>query len=192
MHRTIYNILLPATGWQVIPLPPPCKECTGVRYIITKFSSMDSWPNFLTHGAPLHALRARELPYYIPTPVVQKLDESHEELTHILSHLDHHGLQLHLSKCQFMHKLVTYMGCVISASGISPTEEKVEAIKQAPRSKNLTQLRAFLRMVNWLGLSETWALSSNHSLSFSSVTKNSSGPPCAKEHLKRPRTHSDL
>ena len=28
---------------------------TGVRYIITKFSGMDGLPNFLTHGAPLHA-----------------------------------------------------------------------------------------------------------------------------------------
>ena len=32
----------------------------GVRYVITKFSRMDSLPNFLTHGAPLRALRARE------------------------------------------------------------------------------------------------------------------------------------
>ena len=29
------------------------KECTGVRYVITKFSRMDCLPNFLTHGAPL-------------------------------------------------------------------------------------------------------------------------------------------
>ena len=29
----------------------------GVRYVITKFSQMDSLPNFLTYGAPL---RARE------------------------------------------------------------------------------------------------------------------------------------
>ena len=28
---------------------------TGVRYVITKFSGMDSLPNFLTHGAPLRA-----------------------------------------------------------------------------------------------------------------------------------------
>ena len=32
-------------------------ERAGVRYVITKFSRMDSLPNFLTHGAPL---RARE------------------------------------------------------------------------------------------------------------------------------------
>ena len=27
----------------------------GVRYVIIKFSRMDSLPNFLTHGAPLRA-----------------------------------------------------------------------------------------------------------------------------------------
>ena len=31
----------------------------GVRYVITKFSQMDSLPNFLTHGAPLCARFAR-------------------------------------------------------------------------------------------------------------------------------------
>ena len=31
----------------------PRKDCTGVRYVITKFSRMDGLPNFLTHGAPL-------------------------------------------------------------------------------------------------------------------------------------------
>ena len=32
----------------------------GVRYVITKFSQMDSLPNFLTLGAPLCARFARE------------------------------------------------------------------------------------------------------------------------------------
>ena len=35
----------------------------GVRYVITKCSRMDSLPNFVSHGAPLRALRARELRY---------------------------------------------------------------------------------------------------------------------------------
>ena len=30
----------------------------GVRYVITKFSRMDSLPKFVAHGAPLRALRA--------------------------------------------------------------------------------------------------------------------------------------
>ena len=32
-------------------------------HMITKFSRMGSLPHFLTHGAPLHALRTRELCY---------------------------------------------------------------------------------------------------------------------------------
>ena len=32
----------------------------GVLNVITKFSRMDSLPDFVTHGAPLRVLRARE------------------------------------------------------------------------------------------------------------------------------------
>ena len=78
-------------------------------------------------------------------------DEHIKNLDSVLSRLDHYGLRLQLSKCKFMQKSVTYMGCVISASGISPTEEKVEAIKQAPSPENLTELRAFLGMINYHG-----------------------------------------
>ena len=84
--------------------------------------------------------------------ITGKDDEEHiKNLDSVLSRLDHYGLRLQLSKCKFMQKSVTYMGCVISASGISPTEEKVEAIKQAPRPENLTELRAFLGMINYHG-----------------------------------------
>ena len=38
----------------------------GVRYVITKFSRMDSLRNFLTHGVPVaRASRARELRCYV-------------------------------------------------------------------------------------------------------------------------------
>ena len=71
--------------------------------------------------------------------ITGKHDDEHiKNLDSVLSQLEHYGLQLQPSKCKFMQKSVTYMGCIISASGISPTEEKVEAIKQAPRSENLT------------------------------------------------------
>ena len=82
--------------------------------------------------------------------ITGKDDDQHiKNLDSVVSHLDYYGLRLQLSKCKFLQKSVTYMGCVISASRISPTEEKVEAIKQAPRPENLTQLRAFLGMINY-------------------------------------------
>ena len=78
-------------------------------------------------------------------------DEHIKNLEGALSCLDQYSLRLQVSKCKFMQKSVTYMGCVISSSRISPTEEKVEAIKQAPRLENLTQLRAFFGMINYHG-----------------------------------------
>ena len=44
---------------------------TGVRYVITKFSGMDSLPNFLTHGAQL---RARERRYYCVSGLTALID----------------------------------------------------------------------------------------------------------------------
>ena len=69
----------------------------------------------------------------------------------VLQRLKEYGLRLKLEKCRFMQKSVVYLGCVISAEGISPTSEKVEALKQAPRPENVTQLRSFLGMVNYHG-----------------------------------------
>ena len=50
-----------------------------------------------------------------------------------------------------MQESVTYMGCIISVSGIQPTEEKVEAVKNPSQPENSTQLRSFLGMVNYHG-----------------------------------------
>ena len=84
--------------------------------------------------------------------ITGKDDEHHiQNLNTVLSRLDSYGLRLQLNKCKFMQQSVTYMGCVISAEGISPTEDKVEAIKKAPRPENCTQLRAFLGMINYHG-----------------------------------------
>ena len=68
-----------------------------------------------------------------------------------LSRLQEYGVRLKLEKCKFLQDLVTYMGCIISASGIQPTEEKVEAGKNPPRPENSTRLRLFLRMMNYHG-----------------------------------------
>ena len=77
--------------------------------------------------------------------------DNEQNLNTVLSRLDSYGLRLQLNKCKFMQRSLTYMSCVISPVGISPTEEKVEAIKKAPRPENSTQLRAFLGMINYHG-----------------------------------------
>ena len=57
----------------------------GVRYIITKFSQMDSLPNFLTHGAPLCARFAREELRYYDTYIYKLVKSTTSLVMHIIS-----------------------------------------------------------------------------------------------------------
>ena len=118
-----------------------------------------------------------------------KDDEQHiQNLNTVLSRLDSHGLWLQLSKCKFMQRSVTYMGYIISAEGISPTEEKVEAIKKAPRPENTTQLRAFRGMINYHGKFIRKLSSILHSTSSFRSIKISCGHPSVKKLSTRQRS----
>ena len=83
--------------------------------------------------------------------LITGLDDNHHlsNLEKVLQRLDSYGLQLKLEKCKLMQPSVTYMGVELSVKGISPTEEKVKGIKDAPTPENSSQLRAFLGMVNY-------------------------------------------
>ena len=67
----------------------------------------------------------------------------------VLSRLSTSGLKLRLAKCLFMQPEVTYCGYVISGDGIQPVAAKVDAIRNAPEPKDVSQLRAFLGMLNY-------------------------------------------
>ena len=53
LHKCIARFITYSSPWRADTWFPslPRKECTGVRYVITKCSRMDGLPNFLTHGA---------------------------------------------------------------------------------------------------------------------------------------------
>jgi len=67
----------------------------------------------------------------------------------VLSRLSTAGVKLRLAKCLFMEPEVTYCGYVISGGGVQPEVAKVDAIKNAPEPKDVSQLRAFLVMLNF-------------------------------------------
>ena len=78
-------------------------------------------------------------------------DEHLHTLETVLSRLEAAGLRLKLQKCSFMLSSVEYLGHKISAEGIHPTEEKKQAILDAPPPQNLQQLRSFLGLLNFYG-----------------------------------------
>lgn len=79
-----------------------------------------------------------------------KDDNDHlSNLEAVLKRLSAAGLRLRHEKCFFMVPEVTYCGYVINGSAIKPVAAKVEVIQDAPAPKNVSQLRAFLGMLNY-------------------------------------------
>ena len=75
--------------------------------------------------------------------------EHNERLRKVLSALQLAGLKLKLDKCIIAAPQVSYLGYLIDKDGIHPTQEKVDAIAKAPAPTNVTQLRAYLGLLNF-------------------------------------------
>ena len=72
-------------------------------------------------------------------------------LDKVLGRLEEAGVRLNRHKCKFMMPEVVYLGHKISKDGLQPTEEKIRAVTDAPTPTNVTQLKSFLRMINYYG-----------------------------------------
>ena len=72
-------------------------------------------------------------------------------LTAILERLESAGVCLKNQKCSFMMSEVEYLGHSIAAKGIQHISEKVRATRDAPRPRDVSQLRSFLGMLNYYG-----------------------------------------
>ena len=70
-------------------------------------------------------------------------------LADVLDRLHKYNLHLKLPKCEFLKPEVVYLGLRISAEGLQPVEEKINAVKQAPAPQNVSELRSFLGMVQY-------------------------------------------
>lgn len=70
-------------------------------------------------------------------------------LNAVLQRLEQNGLRLKLPKCEFMKPTVEYLGYVVDSDGLHPTSEKVQAVKDAPRPKNVQELRSYLGMLQY-------------------------------------------
>lgn len=79
-------------------------------------------------------------------------DEEHiENLEEVLRRLEKAGLRLNRDKCSFMSSNVEYLGHRIDAAGLHPTKKKLEAITKAPVPTDVTQLKAYLGLINYYG-----------------------------------------
>ena len=70
-------------------------------------------------------------------------------LEQVLQRLQESGIHLREEKCMFGQQQVEYLGHRIDATGIHPTQNKVRALSEAPTPANITQLRAFVGLMNY-------------------------------------------
>ena len=71
-------------------------------------------------------------------------EEEHiQNLDKVLTRLGSAGIRLKRDKCAFLLPAVEYLGHTISGRGLQPTDEKIQAIKNAPAPHDVTQLKSF-------------------------------------------------
>ena len=79
-------------------------------------------------------------------------EEEHlKNLELVLQRLHSAGLHLKKEKCKFLMNDVTYLGHKIDAQGLHPLQNKIDAIAKAPRPRTVTELKAFLGLLNYYG-----------------------------------------
>ena len=89
-------------------------------------------------------------------------EENLEIVGEVLERLQKYNVRLNLRKCVFLKKQVVYLGLRVDGDGLHPVQEKIDAIKNAPPPKDVSELRSFLGMVQYysrflLGLATTLA-----------------------------------
>jgi len=84
--------------------------------------------------------------------VTGKTDKEHlDNLQEVLTRLETAGMRLKQQKCAFLLPEVEYLGHRITPNGLHPTPTKVKAITEAPAPKSVSELKAFLGLVNYYG-----------------------------------------
>lgn len=67
----------------------------------------------------------------------------------MLKRLAKAGLRAKKHKCQLMKSQVVFLGHVVDEKGIPPVPSKIKAIQDAPRPKNLAELKSYLGLLNY-------------------------------------------
>ena len=81
-----------------------------------------------------------------------KTQQEHDiALAQVLQRLEDCGLTLGLSKCQFDRPEIEFFGTKFSAKGMSPTDDRVKALVEAPPPATVGEVRSFLGIANYSG-----------------------------------------
>jgi len=76
-------------------------------------------------------------------------DEHLAALEEVLRRMKKAGLRLKREKCIFLAPSVVYLGHRIDEHGLHPVAEKLQALQEAPRPKNVAELKSYLGLLTY-------------------------------------------
>ncbi len=77
------------------------------------------------------------------------LDEHRQHVRTVLDKFREHKLYAKKSKCEFFRREVKFLGFIVGADGVKVDPEKVEAVRNWPVPKSVTDVRSFLGFVGF-------------------------------------------
>ncbi|XP_056009319.1 uncharacterized protein K02A2.6-like [Ostrea edulis] len=84
--------------------------------------------------------------------ITRRTAEEHlENLEQVLKQLNRYGLKANVAKSEVMKDKIEFCGHVLDAESLHKTSKKIEDVLNAPEPKNVSELRAFLGLVNYYG-----------------------------------------
>uniref|UniRef100_A0A182VPQ4 Reverse transcriptase domain-containing protein n=1 Tax=Anopheles minimus TaxID=112268 RepID=A0A182VPQ4_9DIPT len=79
----------------------------------------------------------------------KNMEECKNNLYEVMEKLNSHNVKINANKSVFYKSRIEYLGHTITSNGIHPIESKVEAIVKVPRPENISQLQAYLGLLNY-------------------------------------------
>ncbi len=76
-------------------------------------------------------------------------NEHYDRLKTVLERLRSHNLRVKLEKCTIAARQVSFLGHVVSESGITPDPAKIEAVKNITSPRNIKGVRSFLGLAGY-------------------------------------------
>ncbi|XP_029177646.1 uncharacterized protein LOC114945558 [Nylanderia fulva] len=145
-----------ASTWAT-PIVPVLKKDGGVR-ICGDFSvTVNSCLIVDEHTLPTHEELFAKMAGYITVflddiKIASVNVEKHFEILElVLSRLSEYNIRINLEKCTFLKNQISYCGHIIGKDGIKKEKKKMEAVEKLPRPKNVSEVRAFIGLINYYG-----------------------------------------
>ncbi|KAF2887595.1 hypothetical protein ILUMI_18578 [Ignelater luminosus] len=88
---------------------------------------------------------------YLDDIIVTRKDRAEhlDNLKEVLSRLQKAGFRLNIAKWHLFQPQISYLGHVIDSEGIRKDPTKIAAVVKAPRPESITELRAFIGLLNY-------------------------------------------